>query len=218
MPSKRALIFANGQLPDLSAAATLLQPEDLLIAADGGAHIILALGKTPHVIIGDLDSLLPGEVSPLQQAGAVILRHPPEKDETDLELALHYALQQGCTSLRVVGGLGGRIDQTLANIFLLASPALSATDIRLDDGREEVFLIRSAAILQGRPGDTVSLLPLGNPTRGVTTGGLRYPLKDETLWPDRSRGVSNEMTASEAFVRLSEGILICIHTRKAGNL
>lgn len=218
MPSKRGLIFVNGQLPDLSAAAALCQPEDLLIAADGGAHLVLALGKTPHVIIGDLDSLLPEEAFPLQQAGAVLLRHPPEKDETDLELALHYALQQGCTVLRIIGGLGGRIDQTLANIFLLASPALSATDIRLDDGREEVFLIRSAAILQGKPGDTVSLLPLGNPVKGVTTGGLRYPLKDETLWPDRSRGVSNEMIKEEAFVRLGEGILICVHTRKEGNL
>lgn len=218
MSPKRALIFANGQLPDLSAAAALIQPDDLLIAADGGAHTLLALGKTPHAIIGDLDSLLPREASSLQQAGALILRYPPEKDETDLELALQYALQQGCTTIRVVGGLGGRIDQTLANIFLLASPALSATDIRLDDGREEVFLIRSAAILHGSAGDTVSLLPLGSPARGVTTGGLRYPLKDETLWPDRSRGVSNEMTEDEAFVRLSEGILICIHTRKAGNL
>ncbi|GAP07346.1 MAG TPA: thiamine diphosphokinase [Anaerolinea thermolimosa] len=218
MSPKRALIFANGQLPDLSAAAALIQPDDLLIAADGGAHTLLALGKTPHAIIGDLDSLLPREASSLQQAGALILRYPPEKDETDLELALQYALQQGCTTIRVVGGLGGRIDQTLANIFLLASPALSATDIRLDDGREEVFLIRSAAILHGSGGDTVSLLPLGSPARGVTTGGLRYPLKDENLWPDRSRGVSNEMTEDEAFVRLSEGILICIHTRKAGNL
>lgn len=218
MSPKRALIFANGQLPDLSAVAALIQPDDLLIAADGGAHTLLALGKTPHAIIGDLDSLLPREASSLQQAGALILRYPPEKDETDLELALQYALQQGCTTIRVVGGLGGRIDQTLANIFLLASPALSATDIRLDDGREEVFLIRSAAILHGSAGDTVSLLPLGSPARGVTTGGLRYPLKDETLWPDRSRGVSNEMTEDEAFVRLSEGILICIHTRKAGNL
>jgi thiamine pyrophosphokinase len=214
MPEIRAMIFANGLIPDLEAARVLLQPDDLLIAADGGARHLTALGCTPHVVIGDLDSLSPAEVQQLAEAGARILRYTVEKDETDLELAILYACDQGCTHLRIVGGMGGRLDHTLANLFLLALPALDGLDARLDDGTEEVFLIRGSAAVAGQRGDVVSLLPLGGAAHGVATQGLRYPLNGETLFPERSRGVSNEMIDGEAQVRLDGGTLICIHTRK----
>jgi thiamine pyrophosphokinase len=214
MPEKRAMIFANGLIPDLEAARDLLQPDDLLIAADGGARHATALGCTPRVVIGDLDSLSPVEVEQLAQAGARILQYPVDKNETDLELAILYACEQGCSRLRILGALGGRLDQTLANLFLLALPNLDSLDARLDDGTEEGFLIRGSAAIAGRPGDIVSLLPLGGAAHGVTTHGLRYPLLGETLFPERSRGVSNEMIETEAGVRLDRGILICIHTRK----
>ena len=214
MTEQRAMIVANGLIPDLEAARVLLQPDDLLIAADGGAHHLTALDRTPHVVIGDLDSLSTSEVQKLAEAGARILRYPVEKDETDLELAILYAYEQGCTWLRIVGALGGQFDQTLANLFLLALPALEGLNARLDDGTEEVFLIRDSAAVSGRPGDIVSLLPLGGPAHGVSTQGLRFPLNGETLFPERSRGISNEMTGNKAQVRLDGGTLICIHTRK----
>ena len=175
MPEQRAMIFANGLIPDLEAARALLRPDDLLIAADGGARHLTALGRTPHVVIGDLDSLSPAEVQQLAEAGARILRYPVEKDETDLELAILYACEQGCTHLRIVGALGGRLDQTLANLFLLALPALDGLDARLDDGTEEVFLIRDSAAVAGRPGDVVSLLPLGGAAHGVINPGAALP-------------------------------------------
>lgn len=214
MPELRALIFANGQIPDLEAARGLLQPEDLLIAADGGARHLAALGCTPQVVIGDLDSLSPAEVQQLADAGARILQYPIDKNETDLELAILHACDLGCFHLRILGSLGGRLDQTLANLFLLALPELDGVDARLDDGTEEVFLIRDSASIIGLRGETVSLLPLSEAAHGVTTQGLRYPLSGETLFPERSRGVSNEMIEPEALIRLDSGILICIHTRK----
>lgn len=214
MTERRAIIFANGLIPDLEAARGLLQTDDLLIAADGGARHLTALGRTPHAVIGDLDSLSPAEVQRLANAGARILKYPVEKDETDLELAILYACEQGCAQLRIAGALGGRLDHTLANLFLLALPELDGLDARLDDGTEEVFLIRNSAVVAGRPGDIVSLLPLGDAAHGVVTQGLRYPLRGETLFPERSRGVSNEMIDTEAQVHLDGGTLICIHTRK----
>lgn len=216
MADKRAMIFANGEIPHLPAARALVQPGDVLIAADGGAGHLRGMGLTPHVLIGDLDSLTSEQVATLQQSGVHILRFPPEKDETDLELALRFAVDQGCTVLRILGGLGNRIDHTLANLFLLDLPILRQLDARLDDGREEVFLIRSSAEIIGAPGETVSLLPLGQAASGVVTEGLRYPLRGETLQPERSRGVSNELVAGRASVRLEHGTLICVHTRQAG--
>lgn len=214
MPAQRAVLFVNGLLTDLDAARALLQPGDFLIAVDGGARHLAALGLLPHLLIGDLDSLIPTEVDALETAGVPVQRYPVEKDETDLELAIQAALQRGAPRLLLVGALGGRVDQTLANIFLLTSPLLAGLDARLDDGIEAVSVIREHAIIHGRAGDTLSLLPLGGPASGIITSGLRYPLHAETLFPDHSRGVSNEMLADRAEIHLDEGALLCVHTRK----
>jgi thiamine pyrophosphokinase len=214
MEHNRAVIFANGELPDMQAARTILKSGDTLVAADGGLHHLQALNLTPSVLIGDLDSVDEADLRSLDGRDVTILRYPHEKDETDLELALDWAAGKGFRSIRVVGALGGRLDQTLGNLFLLTWSRLEGIDVRLDDGLEEILAIRTSATLFGSPGDTVSLLPLQGPARGIVTEGLRYLLKSETLWPERTRGISNELLGKLAVVSLEEGCLLCIHTRK----
>ena len=209
----RAVIFANGDLPDPAALKRQMRPDDLLVAADGGLRHIYSLGLQPHWLVGDLDSVSVQDVRFLSSAGVRILRFPVDKNETDLELALAAVLAAGYTTIRVAGATGGRLDQTLGNLFLLQLPDLAGCDIRLEDGREEVFLIRQAAEIRGTPGDILSLLPLGGPASGIWTRGLKYPLHDETLWPERTRGVSNVLLETSVHVQLERGVLICIHTR-----
>lgn len=209
----RAVIFANGDLPDLERLRAWLRPEDMLIAADGGLRHISALGLIPHMVIGDLDSADPIELAVAEAAGCLVLRFPVEKDETDLELAINHALAQGFHTLRITAALGGRLDHTLGNLMILARPELAGLDLRLDDGCEEVWLAREQAEILGRPGDRVSLLPLGGPAEGITTEELRYPLRNETLYAEHSRGISNEMLEDRALVRFESGTLIVIHTR-----
>ncbi len=212
MPS-HAFLFANGSLPDLEPARRLIDPSALLIAADGGTRHALALGLTPSVILGDLDSL-PADMSPrLEAAGVRFLRYPADKDETDLELALEFALRQGCTRITVLSPLRGRLDRTLANLALLTDPRLEALDVRLDDGLEEAFFVRCGAEIHGQPGDLVSLLPWGGPVTGIRTDGLRWPLVGESLSPHKTRGISNEMTAASARVEIESGLLLLIHRR-----
>ena len=171
----RAIIFANGVLPNPAAARSLLRDDDFIVAADGGLHNALACGATPHAVVGDFDSLTPTELAGLEKTGARIIRHPVEKDETDLELAVRFVLENQFDVILVVGALGGRLDQTLGNIALLADvPA--GVDIRLDDGCEEVILVDSRVVLTGKPGDTVSLIPWGAAAEGISTENLRYPL------------------------------------------
>jgi thiamine pyrophosphokinase len=210
----RAILFANGQLPSIQSARSLLRADDYFVAADGGTRNALALGVTPHVLIGDLDSITDDDLLVLEKAGTQIHRHPAEKDETDLELALRFVIEGKFGIIVILGGLGGRFDQTLGNISILSDPSLKGTNIRLDDGVEEVFLITHSANIDGMPGDTVSLLPLGLLAEGVVTDGLRYPLRDETLYSYRARGMSNVMLGMEAAVSLKRGALICVHTRK----
>lgn len=213
MTVERVLIFANGMIENDQVVAQLARSAGLLVAADGGARHLTRLGLRPDLLVGDLDSLSAAEVDALDRTGVEILRYPPEKDETDLELAIQAALARGCTDLVIIAALGGRLDQTLGNIFLLGLPVLQAVQARLDDGRDELFLIRGQGHVEGQAGDVVSLLPLGGPARGIRTSGLRYPLQGETLYPERTRGISNVLTNEHAHVELRDGVLICIHTR-----
>jgi len=211
----RALVFVNGHLPDLEAARRLIRTEDTLIAADGGARHILALGLLPSIVIGDLDSLAADDRQWLEGLGVDIRQYPSDKNGTDLELALRYALDGGYRSILVLAALGGRLDQTLGNLSLLTDPSLAEMDVRLDDGVEEAFFVRGRAAILGKPGEAVSLIPWGGPAEGVTTEGLRWLLHSETLYPDKTRGISNELLGETASVALQSGLLLAVHRRQS---
>jgi thiamine pyrophosphokinase len=205
------VIIANGNAPDSKLARQQVDHADLLLAADGGARHALALDLVPHFVIGDLDSLDDNDQERLRAGGTQFLVHPRAKDETDLELALLYAAEHGADPIVVIGALGGRLDQTLANVLLLTMPVLIGRDVRLIDGPQTAFVVREQATIHGRLGDTVSLIPLGGDAKGVTTTGLAYPLVGGTIPFGPALGVSNEMTASAAQVQIRDGLLLCVH-------
>lgn len=206
----RAIIFANGPLGAPEAARAALRADDRLYAADGGLYHLLALGLTPHVLVGDLDSVAPGAAEALEAAGARVLRHPARKDQTDLELALHAARADGAEEMLIFGALGGRWDQTLANLLLLAHPAFRGARLRLLDGAQQIYLAQGLTRLEGEPGDTVSLIALGGDAHGVTTTGLEYPLSDEPLPFGGTLGISNVLLGRTATVMVREGLVACV--------
>ena len=209
----RAIIFANGEFANPQEARDLLHPDDLVIAADGGTRHALAAGVIPHVILGDLDSLSADERSRVEAAGSQIIRFSPRKDETDLELALLHAAREGATEIVILAALGGRLDQTIANLLLLSLPELRGLDVRVVEEAQTVFLIQGEALIEGQPGDTVSLIPLGGDAVGVTTEGLEWPLHEDTLRFGPARGMSNVLTAERARVRVRRGMLLCVVRR-----
>jgi len=213
----QALVFANGALPHPEVARHLAAQADLILCADGGAHHARSLGMRPHVVIGDMDSLAPNLCAQLRDAGTQFLVYPACKDETDLELALLYAVEQGATRITVVGARGGRIDHELSNLLLLAHPQLAGVDVRIVSGDQEIILIRREATFRGSSGDMLSLLPFGGDVHGITTSGLEYPLCDETLYFGPARGVSNVFAVPEPSVRLSSGLLLAVHTRRSAS-
>jgi thiamine pyrophosphokinase len=208
----RAIIFANGRFTDVQNARNLLHADDLVIAVDGGTRHAWEVGVDPQCIIGDLDSLTPAEQERLRSSAAQISSFPPRKDETDLELALLRAASEGAESIVVLAALGGRLDQTIANLLLLALPELDGIDVRVVEGQQVAFLIRHEALIEGQPGDTVSLIPLGGDAVGVTTDGLEWRLDDDTLRFGPARGVSNVLTAERASVGVRQGLLLCVVT------
>ncbi|MCW5874926.1 MAG: thiamine diphosphokinase [Anaerolineales bacterium] len=204
-----ALIFANGEL-DLPASG--LPGADLLIAADGGSRHCRTLGVYPDVLIGDLDSLEPELQADLKDNGVQLFAHPARKNETDFELALLHALQAGATRATVVGGLGRRWDHSLANLLLAADARFATLPITFLHGPQLLFPVRSSAQIAAPVGSRVSLIPLAEDARGVTTHGLEYALNGERIPFGSSRGVSNVVAAPDAHITLEGGLLLCVLT------
>jgi thiamine pyrophosphokinase len=182
----------------------------MIIAADGGARHCLALGLVPAVVIGDFDSLTPADLETLKALGAEIVQFPVRKDFTDLELALQHARSTGADEILILGALGERWDQTLANVMLPA--AFPDLNIRLVDGNQEFIYLRAGETItvSGCPGDTLSLVPLGGDAQGITTDQLEYSLRGENLPLGSTRGVSNNLLTEEAQISLREGFLLCV--------
>lgn len=208
----RTIIFANGELTpqDLERAAPTA--DDTIIAADGGALHCRAYNIHPDALIGDFDSLPADVLERYEKQGVPVHRFPPDKDYTDLELALHMALRDSPDEVLILGGLGGRWDQSIANLLLPASTDCCGIQVRLIDNSQEVVVLRSGEhfTLHSHPGATVSLIPIGGDAQGITTEGLLYPLQSETLHFGATRGVSNEMLRSSAVISLENGFLLCV--------
>jgi thiamine pyrophosphokinase len=213
--TKRAVVISNGEIRDLTLIRTRLAAwgEALCIAADGGSRYAIALGLNLDAVIGDLDSIDELSRTIVETSGVPLIISPTNKNETDLELAVLYAVHQGAQSIALLGTLGGRADMTLANMHLLLHPELNGIRVEVWNGGQTAWLIAPPGEdIQGEVGDTVSLLPLRGDAEGVTTTNLEYPLNNEELQLGIARGVSNVMTTTHARVDIRSGILFVVHS------
>lgn len=208
---QRIVLFANGELPEPENIARLINKEDFLIAVDGGLNHMNGLGLKPDLIIGDLDSVEEEILEKFRKQNVKIEKYPIDKDQNDLELAIQAAVGMKPESIWIAAALGNRIDQTLANIFLLTREDLMDIDTHLVDGLRDVFIIRKEAVITGIQDQIVSLIPILGPVKGISTEGLKYPLDNETLYPDQTRGISNRLSSVTAKIRIKNGLLLCIH-------
>lgn len=209
----RVVIVANGNLNHHQEARAAIHPEDMIIAADGGMHHCQALGLIPAVIIGDLDSINNYRMEELESQGIQIISHPRNKDQTDLELAMQYAITLGAQEIYLLGLFGGRLDQTLANLLLLTRNDWKSAHLTAADGPDSAYLLRpdDTFVINGKPNDIVSLIPLSPKAIGVTTKGLRWSLNNATLEFGTTLGISNEMVGDVANVCVGYGNLLVVH-------
>lgn len=223
---RRAIVLANGEVPARDAIDAVWPGWDdglgLVVGADGGARHAPGLGLRLDAWVGDGDSIAAAEIDALAASGVDVRRVPPDKDETDTELAISLAVELGATDLTILGALGGlRVDHALANLALLAHPALAGARARiLGPGGVRISLLTAPtaagepaeAELGGRAGDIVSLLPLFGRVEGVRTDGLRYPLRDEPLEVGPARGISNVRLGPVARVAVGSGRLLIVES------
>lgn len=184
------------------------RPGDLVIAADGGLATLEGLGITPDVILGDFDSL--GRIPD----GDGVLVHPVEKDDTDTMLACKLGLEKGYRNFEIYGGIGGRLDHTIANMQTLLYLREHGADAILAGEGETLRVIRNQSVLlPAKEAGLLSVFALGGNARGVTIRGLYYEAEGVDLTPSFPLGVSNHFCGREAFVEVKEGnLLICEET------
>lgn len=211
----RAVIFANGILGDPSEAAKHIQKGDLIIAADGGSLNCLATGRWPDAIVGDFDSLSPWLLADLKKKVIHLLEHPQDKDQTDLELAIEFAINQGVQEILFFGLYGERLDQTLGNLLLLSKDQWKETRMVASSGADTAYLLHSgqSITLVGQPGDIVSLIPLTEFVQGVCADGLRWPLTGAVLNFGTTLSISNTLKAPKAVVAIRSGKLMVTHRK-----
>jgi len=202
MSHKTCCIFGAGEYGAMSFVAS---ENSLVIAADGGYAELIKRGIVPDMLVGDFDSL--GAIPD----GIETVRHPVAKDETDMLLAAEEGLKRGCRRFEIYGGLGGRLDHTIANIHLLTWLANRGALGYLVGESTTLTVIRETSLrFDAGYAGTVSVFCAGERAEGVTLSGLRYPLHNTVVTGDFPIGVSNEFTGREAVVSVKKGtLLVC---------
>jgi thiamine pyrophosphokinase len=196
----RAWLFINGELSLVPKIK--IKKGDILIGVDGGTKHILKLGLKPDVILGDMDSL-----KKIPKGIRVIKK--PDQEQTDTELALNYCRDNKINEVVILGALGRRLDHLSSNLMVMAKSQLK---IKIIEGNQELQIIRKKAIIKGKKGDLVSLIPLLADCEKVTTIGLKWGLQGQTLKVGHGRGVSNVMLGKTATVSLKKGCLLMVKT------
>ncbi len=200
-----ALIIANGEVGE--NICDILPHYEFVICADGGVRHLEKLGISADIVLGDMDSA--GEIS----LGDNVITYPVRKDFTDGEIAVNYALENGYTDIVMIGFTGTRLDHTLTNIFLLEKIAKHGGKGKIIDDNNIIMWAERENIIEGSPGEIISIIPVGGDVFGVTTQGLDYPLKDEKLEFGKSRGVSNVMTGEKCRICIKKGQALIIKSK-----
>lgn len=218
---KKILILTGGNI-DLEFAARFIEehPSDIVIAVDRGMTAAEKLGLELDYAVGDYDSVPSAVLERVRERFArtgkpVIRTYQPEKDATDTEIALSLALSLEPESITVLGATGTRLDHAYANIQVLYQALAKEVPAYLVDAHNRIYLADSPFTIRREEafGAYLSLLPLTERVEGLTLSGVKYPLEDACMETGSSLGVSNEITAEEARITMTDGILIVFETR-----
>lgn len=198
------ICYIAGALPLSKALPLNLAPDDLLIAADGGHLQLAQRGITPHIIVGDFDSS-----SPPDHPNLISL--PVEKDDTDMGYAIKLGQSRSHRHFVLLGGLGGLLDHTVANLQHLHHLSQSGCNALLvGNGQRATVLTDGSLALQGTQGARCSVFALGGDALGVTLQQLHYQVENITLSPTFPLGVSNAFTSAPAQISVEQGSLLLI--------
>lgn len=203
-------IIANGNINNYIIHTEKIRKSDFIIACDGGLNHLYTMNVMPNLIVGDMDSVSPHVIEAYKSIKTI--KYPGEKNETDLELALQQALLYYPSSITVYAAIGGRFDHALGNIHCIAAVS-DVVFTEIWDEHTSIYCVTQAHTVHQEDYQFVSLIPLTSHVKNITTDGLKYPLKNECLYIEQTRGISNEFVSASATINLELGTLIIIRSK-----
>ncbi|MEA5085192.1 MAG: thiamine diphosphokinase [Lachnospiraceae bacterium] len=209
----KAVIFGGAEIIDYGFCEEYIKGS-MVVCCDSGMRHAFKLGIIPNVIVGDFDSADISIINYFKSKNIPFSEYPTHKDETDIELGLDEAIKMGATDITIIGGIGSRMDHTMANCHLLLYLLKNGINARMVNENNEIQVIEKKAQISGKKGDLISLIPLSMKVMGITTKGLEYPLYNAVLTiDDRLIAVSNVMLDTVAEVTIEEGYLFVMRCR-----
>lgn len=206
------MLFIGGDAPSRETLDALLHTTDLVVGADSGIDTALAMGLTPHLFVGDMDSIADRKV--LQDAPKERVRiYPEAKDETDTEIGVRILRESGCDEITIVGGGGGRADHFIGILSLFSRPA---PPDRWLTGREQLRFVRESLALSGLRGRILSVFPVGPQITLPSSQGLRWPL-DGLVWSVGDVGISNVVDGDVLRIHVRSGAVLVVHDFPLGS-
>jgi len=210
----RSVIISNGTIEDYEAIAKIIKEDDYIVCADGGSMHAKKLGLTPDIIIGDCDSIDQETLKYYEAKGVKVNTYPRDKDQTDTQLAVEHAYELGGSrEMLLIGCTGTRFDHTFGNVGMLIWLMKRGVRGVIINKHNEIHVLDRYIMLEGEPGDRISLLPITPKINGIHTTGLKYALEDAELVYDQPRGISNEFISSEVQIVIRDGMLMVVKYR-----
>ncbi|RIW36366.1 thiamine diphosphokinase [Bacillus salacetis] len=186
------------------------------VGVDHGVFRLIHQGIKPDMAFGDFDSVNEDEWKLIEEKTDQINRYLPEKDETDMELALNWSIKQGPEAIRVFGATGGRADHFLANIQMLGKKENlhPSIEIEIIDIQNQVQIVPPGEYTLKEKSDSkyISFLPLTPEVEGLTLSGFKYELQDRNISLGSTLCISNELIQPSGTFSFSSGILMMIRS------
>lgn len=205
----RWVIIGAADINNYEVLKQKLNKDDFIVCADGGQKHLESLGVKADLYLGDFDS------SEKPHTDTETLVYPVEKDDTDTLIAVKEGLKRGCRSFLILGGTGGRMDHTFANIQTLLFAEKHGASAALADDRNFAFILRNdTAYIEKNEGEKVSAFAFDSAVSGVTFEGFHYPLKNASLFSHFPLGVSNYIEADRGKITVKKGTLLIILSKE----
>ncbi len=209
----KALIIASGKIKDYNLLKSLVQKSDFILCADGGINHLMKLGVIPNLVLGDLDSISESGMHYIRYNNIKVEKHPVMKDETDTHLAVNYAISKGYRELTIIGGIGSRIDHSLANIYLLRTINKNGIKGRIINENNIIHLVDKKIILSKKENYFTSIIPISLSGIHISISGFLYPLNDQYIEFASTRGVSNQVTEDYGIIKIHDGEALVIESK-----
>lgn len=206
----KAIIISNGEIKNYSYYKKYFEGPVFIVCCDGGARHLRNLSVIPDVLLGDFDSISEEDLKYCKENSVETIKYPVKKDKTDTEIAVEYVISKKCDSCTIIGGFGNRADHTLANILLLIKMLKKGVLGTIIDEKNSINVIQDKTRIEKIENHIISLIPITEEVRGITTKGLLYPLNNATIMPGDTRGISNEFSADMAEIDIKSGMLLII--------